>query len=221
MNPRTPLLPRIAITLVLAAIVLPACEWRGIRGNGKITTENRTVENFVNIEANGAYEINWSSGPSAVSITTDQNLLAHITTRVSGDKLKIHSAERLSPTKGVKVNISSETLKGAQFSGAVRFHGTKLSGPNFYLETSGASKVTLDGQVNGLTARMTGASELMAASLQTQTTELSLTGAGDAEVWVSDTLTVAITGAGKVTYAGNPKTVNRDITGAGKVRPRE
>jgi hypothetical protein len=221
MNPRTSLLPRIAITLLLSAFLLPACDWRGIRGNGIVTTENRSVGKFSNIEASGAYEINWSSGAPAVSITADQNLLGHIRTLVSGDKLKIHSDERLSPTRRIKINVMSETLSGAQFSGAVRFHGTKLAGPNFYLDTAGASKVTLDGQVNGLTASMTGASELMAGSLQTQTTEVSLTGAADAEVWASETLTVAITGAGKVSYAGNPKTVKQDISGAGKVRRRD
>ncbi len=221
MNPRTPLLPRVAISLILAAIILPACEWRGLRGNGVITTENRTVEKFVNIEASGAYEIEWSSGPPAVSITTDQNLLGHVTTKVSGDKLKIHSDKHLAPSKGIKVNISSEMLSGAQFSGAVRFHATKLSGPNFYLDTSGAAKITLDGHVNGLTASMTGASKLLASSLRTQTTELSVTGAGDAEVWVTDTLTVAIQGAGKVTYSGNPKTVKQDISGAGKIQRRD
>ena len=89
------------------------------------------------------------------------------------------------------------------------------------MDTSGAAKITLDGAVNGLTASMTGASKLLASSLRTQTTELSVTGAGDAEVWVTDTLTVAIKGAGKVTYAGNPKTVKQDISGAGKIQRRD
>ncbi len=217
MNPRTPLLPRIAISLVLAALILPACEWRGLRGNGVITNENRTVDKFANVEAEGAYEIEWASGVPTVSITTDQNLLTHIQTKVSADKLKIRSDAHLAPTKGVKVKISSEALSGAQLNGAVRFHATKLAGPNFFLETSGASKVTLDGQVNALTASMTGASDLLAESLHTQTTELSVTGAGKAEVWASETLSVAISGAGKVTYSGNPKTVKKDISGAGKV----
>ncbi len=200
MNPRTPLLPRIAISLVLAALILPACEWRGLRGNGVITNENRTVDKFANVEAEGAYEIEWASGVPTVSIT-----------------MKIRSDAHLAPTKGVKVKISSEALSGAQLTGAVRFHAAKLTGPNFFLETSGASKVVLDGQVNVLTASMTGASDLLAESLHTQTTELSVTGAGKAEVWASETLSVAISGAGKVTYSGNPKTVKKDISGAGKV----
>ena len=221
MNPRTPLLPRLAISVLLAAVILPACDWRGIRGNGVITTENRSTANFANIEGSGAFEIDWSNGSPTIAITSDQNLLSHIRTRVSGDKLKIDSDERLAPTKRIRVVISSESLSGAQLNGAVRFHAMKLTGANFFLETSGASKVTLDGQVNSLAASMTGASELIAGAFQTQTTELSITGAGEADVWASEVLKVAISGAGKVTYAGNPKTVKKDVSGAGKIRSRD
>src|SRR2546430_11434980 len=46
-------------------------------------------------------------------------------------------------------------------------------------------------------------------SLQTKAAELSVTGAGDARVAVSDTLKVSITGAGKVEYLGNPPHIER------------
>jgi hypothetical protein len=68
---------------------------------------------------------------------------------------------------------------------------------------------------------MTGASELTAGSLQTKTAEISTTGAGDAEIAVADTLKVAITGAGKVSYSGNPPTIEKHITGAGSIRKKD
>ena len=64
---------------------------------------------------------------------------------------------------------------------------------------------------------MSGASRLQAEELQTRTTELSITGAGKAEVYATDTLRTAISGAGKVSYAGNPKTVEKRISGAGSI----
>jgi hypothetical protein len=67
---------------------------------------------------------------------------------------------------------------------------------------------------------MTGASKLDASGLQVETAELSISGAGKAEVAVSETLKVAISGAGKVTYTGNP-TVEKDVSGAGSIRRRE
>jgi hypothetical protein len=80
--------------------------------------------------------------------------------------------------------------------------------------------VTLDGAVDELVASMTGASDLRAESLQTKIAELSVTGAGNARIAVSDTLKVSITGAGKVEYMGNPPHIEREITGAGSIRPR-
>ena len=67
---------------------------------------------------------------------------------------------------------------------------------------------------------MTGASQLAAKGLQAKTAEISTTGAGDAEVAVTDTLNVVITGAGKVTYTGNP-TIKKQITGAGSIRRKD
>jgi hypothetical protein len=49
---------------------------------------------------------------------------------------------------------------------------------------------------------------------------LSLIGASDADVSVSDALDVSITGAGKLSYAGNPKSISKNILGAGSIRQR-
>jgi hypothetical protein len=96
-----------------------------------------------------------------------------------------------------------------------------LSEPSFALEATGASEVVLDGSVDRLLVDMTGASQLAADELKAKTAEISTTGAGDAEVAVSDSLKVVITGAGKVTYSGNPPTIKKQITGAGSIRHKD
>ena len=60
-----------------------------------------------------------------------------------------------------------------------------------------------------------------ARGLQARIVEISITGAGSAVVNASNTLRVAITGAGDVTYFGNPKTVERHISGAGSIRHKD
>src|SRR5881628_2033691 len=96
--------------------------------------------------------------------------------------------ERIRPTHGVKVFISSPTRTGARISGAVKLVARQLTGSRFALESRGACQVSLDGNIDELLADMTGASELTANSLQTKTTELSTTGAGDADIVVAETL---------------------------------
>jgi hypothetical protein len=210
-------------TTIFGALVLlvGSCHWVGIRGNGHITTDQRTISAFSEIEADGAFEIEWRSGAPALSITTDENLLQHIENENIDNRLRLHSHKNLWPTHGIKVVVSSPTRAAAKLTGATRLTASQLSGAKFAVESTGAARVTLDGTVDELLADMTGASELSAKSLQTKTAQISTTGAADADLSVSDTLKVSITGAGKVNYSGNPPTIEKHITGAGSIRHKE
>jgi hypothetical protein len=213
---------KILIVLLAGCVVLVVgCHLPGIRGNGRIKTEERPIAAFVNLDGGGAFEIEWQNGSPAVRITTDENLLRYVETNVSGDTLHLRSREHVWPTHGIKVVISSPTRAGGKMRGAIKLIVKQLSGPIFALEAKGASQVSLDGSVDRLLVDMTGASQLAAAGLQAKTAEISTTGAGDAEVAVTDTLKVVITGAGKVTYSGNPPTIKKQITGAGSIRHKD
>lgn len=206
--------------LALVLLLLNGCRWVGVKGNGRLTTENRSVNDFTKFTADGAFEVTWTTGPAALSITTDENLMEYLRTRVSGDTLQIEWIKPLKGTRGIKVNITSSSLRDVELNGAVRFAATNLSGPEFYLDANGATRVALKGTVDAMSAEMSGASRMDAESLVTRAIELTISGAGRAEVNVSEVLKVDISGAGKVTYVGNPKTVDKDISGAGSVKPR-
>ncbi|MDQ6808794.1 MAG: DUF2807 domain-containing protein [Verrucomicrobiota bacterium] len=208
--------------LTFAALAfLGACHMPGIHGNGEVVTEPRNVSNFSTIEAGGVFTIEWVTGAPALTITTDQNLLPHITTTVSGNRLRIDWDTQLRPTNGIKVKLSSAALTGAELNGAVRFSAQGLTGQSFVLEGNGATRMNLDGSVASLTASLNGASRLDAENLQTQACEMSISGAGRADVSATDSLRVAISGAGKVTYAGTPKRIEKNISGAGSIRRRD
>jgi hypothetical protein len=141
---------------------------------------------------------------------------------MDGNRLKIETRSgNLVPTDGIKIVITSPSLNGADLSGALEFHASTLSGTTFALQTSGAVKSTLSGKVNRLLASLTGASKLDAEELLTNDVELSVTGAGEANVTASNLLRAAITGAGKVRYGGKPKTVEKQVLGAGEIEPRD
>lgn len=221
MNPRTSLFPRLAITALLGVLLLPACDWVGKHGDGDITTESRSTAEFSAVDARGAYKIVWAPGAPGLSITTDRNLLGNITTTVSDGKLRIRTNERVRPTHGIKVAISSQSISGARLRGAVDFKASRIATPNFYIESDGASDLILDGTAESLTARLRGAGDLNADSLQAKTVELSLMGAADAKVHATESLNVSIKGAGDVRYSGNPKTIKKSVAGAGSVRPKK
>jgi len=209
------------VALAFLVLLSAGCDWRGVRGNGTIKTEQRPVGPFTRIEAGGFYDIQWQPGSPSFSLTTDENLLSHIETRMNGSVLKIETHGQIAPTHGVTVVITSPSLTGAELSGALKLKATQLSGDRFALDTSGATKVALAGRANRLIASLTGASKLNAETLQTQDVEISVTGAGKADVNATNSLRAAITGAGRVSYGGNPKSVEKKITGAGKISPRD
>jgi len=209
------------VFLAVCSVSATACHWVGIRGNGDIKTDERPVSAFANIDVRGAFTIEWQSGQPSLRITTDENLLPYINSNVSGDTLHLRTREQIRPTHGVRVIISSPTRAGARISGAVKLAAKQLSGSRFALEARGASRVSLEGNIDQLLADMTGASKLAANELHTKTAEISTTGAGDAEIAVAETLKVVITGAGKVQYSGDPPTIEKHISGAGSVRHRD
>ena len=206
--------------LALVLLLLNGCHWVGVKGNGNITSETRPVTDFSRLEMDGAFTINWTRGPASLKITTDKNLLDYIRTEMRDDKLRIDWVKPLKGTRGIKIEMSSPTLVRTQLNGAIRFTAAELSGTEFYLEANGASRVKLSGTVNAMSAEMNGASRLDAEGFATRAMEITINGAGRADVNVSEVLKVEISGAGKVTYSGDPK-VSQEINGAGKVRKRQ
>jgi hypothetical protein len=211
-----------SVFLIVVGLVIGGCDWAGIRGNGHVVTDQRPIGEFSEIYTKGgAFKIEWRSGPSAISITTDENLLPHIETRKIDNRLELRTRERVRASHDVNVVISSPTRTGAKLSGASDLRVPALSGTRFAVESSGAADITLDGTVDELLADMTGAADLKAKTLQARSVQISSTGAASAQVSASDTLRVDITGAGDVTYYGNPKTLEKRVTGAGSIRHKD
>jgi hypothetical protein len=201
--------------------LVAGCWWIGVRGNGNIKIDQRKIGAFANIDASGAFLINWQNGAPALRIKTDENLFSYIGSQISGNTLHLRTREQIRPTHGINVSVSSPAREAARISGAVKLTASQLTGPKFALEATGASRISLDGSIDQLIIDMTGASDLKAGALQTKTAEISISGAGNAEIAVAETLKVAITGAGKVSYSGNPLTIEKHISGAGSIRHKD
>lgn len=209
---------KLLIILMAVVAVVAGCSRPGVVGNGVIKTEERTILDFSKVEVVGGYQIEWAGGKPALTISADENLLPLISTVVSGDTLRIDSTGSMTATKTIKVIITSTTLVEVNLTGGNKFTASLVSGPSLKLESTGASDFTVDGSVTNLDATLTGAGQLNAKSLPVANATLSLVGAGKADVTVTEKLNVSVTGAGSVTYAGHPKTVEKNIVGAGTLR---
>jgi hypothetical protein len=211
---------RITILFVAGVVAIAGCSRLGIKGDGVITTTNRPVADFTALEANGAYQIQWSSGKPTLTVCTDSNLLPLITTSIDGNSLHIDSKENLRPTKGITIIVSSLSLTNAVLNGAVSLTASNLSGPGLKLEANGASSIIVDGSVTNLEAYLSGAGKLNGTTLHTQAATVALSGASYADVTVTEALSASISGVGILTYAGNPKAVQKNVSGLGKIQSR-
>jgi phage shock protein PspC (stress-responsive transcriptional regulator) len=85
------------------------------------------------------------------------------------------------------------------------------------IEQKGASHLLLSGAAHTASIEMKGASRMNALNLEVETMDISLTGACDAEVFVTGNLDATAIGASNVRYKGNPAKVNEDSKGAGNI----
>src|SRR6266516_6464018 len=90
---------KITIVFLTVCVALASgCRWVGVRGNGHIKTDDRTVSAFTEIDAGGAFEIEWQGGSPALHITTDENLLSYVESDVAGDTLHLRTNDQNWPT---------------------------------------------------------------------------------------------------------------------------
>ncbi|MFK8104235.1 MAG: head GIN domain-containing protein [Saprospiraceae bacterium] len=80
----------------------------------------------------------------------------------------------------------------------------------------GSGKLRLEGSADDLDVSISGSGDLKAFNLSAKKADLKITGSGDAEVNVEETLKVNISGSGDVLYKGTP-TVTQTISGTGEV----
>ena len=100
-------------------------------------------------------------------------------------------------------------------AGSVRFD--QLQAQQLQFDISGAGEGTLSGQANELMLRVSGKGRLQADQLKTQTAKVHISGIGNATLWVTDKLGASISGIGGVDYYGQPKEVQRHISGMGSI----
>ena len=98
--------------------------------------------------------------------------------------------------------------------GLVRFDALNAAALAFHV--SGAGDGQLAGQVGDLNLSVSGKGKLMAEQLRATHATVSISGIGNAQLWVTDSLRVGISGVGNIDYWGRPE-VTRSTSGLGSV----
>ena len=227
-----------ALLFVSFAILLGGCD-DYITGSGKVITEERDAEPFHSIEVSGSFKIYLSQDEEhSLTLEADDNLMQYVESSVRNGKLYLS-------TKGIGFRnlqlaayITAPDLDQIKASGAVSIiTEAPVDYPRLKIEASGAAKMDLElysqkteivmsgagkaylsGECEEAYFRISGAANLNADKFYCRLVDVRISGAGKAKVNVEDDLTAKISGAGDISYRGNPSTINQSISGAGKIR---
>lgn len=227
------------LSFFAAAILLTSCE-PGISGNGKVKSEVRELDDFDALDISGGFEVHIAqTGESGFRLEADENLHQYIETYVEKGVLYVSSTRRISHSKEMDLYINLKDLNGIESSGACEFNsrGTisgkrlnldfsgaveadlELAYEMIYADCSGAAELNLSGKADEVRVDGSGAVEIKALNLESRVFSLDLSGAGEAEVYVTEELNIDASGAVEVRYKGDPEKVNRDVSGAASIKP--
>jgi len=195
---------------------------RGVNGSGIIKTEKRSVSSFTSIDASGAFDVEVvCQKEPGVELEGDDNLLPMVKTEVRGNTLYLNPSSPFSVKRSIRVRISVPNLESISSSGAVSFRIVDVKNSKMKIDASGASSFDIAGEATLLDVNLSGATKIDAEKLRAQRVQISMSGAGKATVYAAEQLDADVSGAGNVTYAGNPKTVNKKVSGVGSVTKKD
>jgi hypothetical protein len=231
------------IIVVLAIVVFSAaCIAVGIRGNGIVATQERIVKNYHTIAVGGVFDVVLvPDGTDKLVIEADSNLLNYVSTEVENGVLKIELIKHVNLVKYLKVYVHFSELSKLEVDGAadVTCDGI-IYCDSFIVEASGGSDVSLNLEVNELTAVSNGGSDLVltgksdkaifianggsdlkAFDLITNVVKVDANGASNVEVMSLVKLDANASGAADVIFKGKPTVITINKTGAADVKRKK
>ena len=223
-------------------ILISSCNLNFKRGNGNIEKAEISVENYNKVSIGGNYNVVLvQSEENKVIVETDENLHDYINIEVFNNILNINNVHNLKSSEGINVKIYYKELNRIYSTGTSNIqHEGILVSDKLNLDLSGAGAidlevnvirieinltgagiVTLGGETDFLNTHISGAGGLRAFELKSNESDINVSGIGGAEVFVREKLKASITGVGGIVYAGNPKIIEKQVTGFGKIKRAE
>jgi hypothetical protein len=203
-------------------------------GHAQLSTVRHDLTPFNKVDVDGAFTIVLSQGGEhSVVVEAPDDILGDVSARVSNSTLSLEykgSSRNLGKTT---IYVNAREFNALHGSGATLFRSeNSLATPSlelkgsgatvFNLETdtellrtelSGASSLSLSGRATRHELKASGASLVRAYDLQTQVSQIKLSGASLARIHVETSLTASLEGSSSLSYRGNP--LNREIQAAG------
>lgn len=207
----------------------------GIKGNGEVIKQERSVKPFSEIYIKGAFDVVLSQGTEEkVIVETDSNLQECVVVENDGSVLELkNSKSRIKKSTKMVVYVTVKDLSKIRNTGvgdivcdnALKSKTMELVLSNvgdvkliidcaeLNVEYSGVGDLSLSGSAKKSKINTSAVGDLKAFDLLVETMNILHTGVGDVAINVSKELILDFRGVGDVRYKGSPD--KKDITKAG------
>lgn len=229
-----------AACLIFLLFVTSQMFAQGVRGNGRVITENRSVGSFDGIIIKGACDIILTEGSNSVKLEADENLQEVVDIYVKDGNLVIKNKESIKKSTEMNLYISVRELRLLNISGAANLEARGvIHGKELEINVSGAVDATMEVDVaclnifcNGaatlnLSGRsgcanyeIDGAATIKAYDLRSDEVEIDVRGTGSAQLNAAESLDIKVSGMANIDYKGNPS-MTKSIKGMGSVNRKE
>ncbi len=201
---------------------LPACDYKTVKGSGKITMEDRKISAFTSIQSTGSVDIKLSQGESEkITVETDDNIQQYVEINIEDETLfvRLKNGTSVNPSKLV-VHVTCKTLTSYSSTGSGDLqteNPLKTNKLNIGQSGSGDIKMAIEatavnvkktgsgdfkikGTVATLDIASTGSGDTDASGLTCADMKIRGTGSGDFQLKKGVSAVVNITGSGEVLY---------------------
>jgi len=218
----------VLLMLVAAAVVFAGCNFNiggdsnnVVRGTGNRVPHTIDADGFTGINISGAYDLTFQQASDfSVILEVHENLLEYLETEVRSGVLHVGFARRitLAGDSTPRLRVYAPYLDSLVAEGAVSAN-MELHVDRLDINIAGAANVNLVGSTNTLNIHAEGAADINSFDMAASDVTLTMEGAGNADIYASETLHVSLSGVGRVRYDGDA-TVTRNIAGLGSIARR-
>jgi hypothetical protein len=230
---------------IVACLLISACAdgqiRRTVTGDHNVVKEERTTDSFTGIRVSTGIDVFLKQGDKmSLTVEADENLHEYIITEVKNGTLNIYAdaniraAERKRVYVTMKEITSISTTSAGDVIGETPIKTDKLrlsasSAGDIKLEVyaksvdvgvSSSGDITMTGEAETLDADLSSAGDLNAYNFKVREADVSVSSAGDADIYVTEKLIARASSAGDINYKGDPKYIDAHSSSAGGIHRR-
>jgi hypothetical protein len=231
----------IALTVTGVSCSINGQSRKTVHGNHNVVKQERHAASFTGLRVSTGVDVYLKQGDEEnITVETDENLQEYILTEVKDGVLHVYTEANIRDAERERVYVTMKEVNSVSTSSAGnvvgespfksdRFELSASSAGDIKLEVyakeieidiSSSGDMTLSGETEKLNADLSSAGDLNGYNLKAREADISVSSAGDANVYVSEKITARASSAGDINYKGDPKYVDVHTSSAGGVNRR-